>query len=235
MVYNIHTLLQEILTFWHFTQNISLCTFQFPQDWPSHIHCLAVFPRQVPIPVDWLELKNLEKSYHPSCQCILPPSGSTRDPAVWCFYNGICPHHYPYGLHRFAQNILVADLYDMHLIQWLQEDFNLGLFSYLSDLEYMIYEEFNMFLHYPIVMFYFKRFSTSIDLRVKIFGMGHGVMPVTATTTLANIHSVDFDSDIDTKTTMRNQIFFSIRCALKREYFDKFITVHTFLDSFKDY
>ena len=121
------------------------------------------------------------------------------------------------------------------LIQWIQEDFNLGLFSYLSDLEYMVYEEFNTFLHYPIVMFYFKRFSKSIDLRVKTFGMGHGVMPVTATTTLANIQSVDFDSDIDTKTTWRNQIFFSIRCALKHEYFDKFVTVHTFLDTFKDY
>ena len=28
--YNVHTLLQEILTFWHFTQNISFCIFQFP-------------------------------------------------------------------------------------------------------------------------------------------------------------------------------------------------------------
>ena len=55
-----------MLTFWHFTQNISLYIFQFPQDWPSHIHCLAVFPRQVPIPVDWHELKNVEKSYYPS-------------------------------------------------------------------------------------------------------------------------------------------------------------------------
>ena len=73
----------------------------------------------------------------------------------------------------------------------------------------MVYEEFNTFLHYPIVMFYFKRFSKSIDLRVKTFGMGHGVMPVTATTTLANVQSVDFDSDIDAKTTWRNQIFFS--------------------------
>ena len=65
--------------------------------------------------------------------------------------------------------------------------------------------------------------------------MGHGVMPVTATTTLANVQLVDFDSDIDTKTTWKNQIFFSIRCALKHEYFDKFITVHTFLDTFKNY
>ena len=235
MVYNVHTLLQEILTFWHFTQNISLYIFQFPQEWPSHIHCLAVFPRQVPIPVEWLELKNVENSYHPSCQCILPPSGSTRDPAVWCFYNGICPHHYPYDLYRFAQNILVADLYDIYLLQWLQEDFNLGLFSYLLDLEYMVYEEFHPILHYPIVMFHFKRISKSIDLRVKIFGMAHGVMPVTATTTLTNVHQSDIDSDIDTKTTWRNQIFFSIRCALKREYFDKFITVHTFLDTFKNY
>ena len=185
--------------------------------------------------MEWLELKNIENCYHPSCQCILPPSGSTRDPAVWCFYNGICPHHYPYGLYRFAQNILVADLHDIYLLKWLQEDFNLGLFSYLSDLEYMVYEEFHSFLHFPIVMFHFKRFSKSIDLRVKIFGMAHGVMPVTATTTLSNVHQSDIDSDIDTKTTWRNQIFFSIRSALKREYFDKFITVYTSLDTFKNY
>ena len=185
--------------------------------------------------MEWLELKNVENAYHPSCHCILPPSGSTRDPAVWCFYNGICPHHYPFGLYRFAQNILVADLHDIPLLKWLQEDFNLGLFSYLSDLEYMVYEEFHSFLHYPIVMFQFKRFSGSIDLRVKTFGMAHGVMPVTCTTTLSNIHQSDIDSDIDTKTTWRNQIFFSIRSALKREYFDKFITVHTHLDTFKNY
>ena len=95
----------------------------------------------------------------------------------------------------------------------------------------MVYEEFHSFLHFPIVMFQFKRFANSIDLRVKVFGMAHGVMPVTAITTLSNVHQFDIDS----KTAWKNQIFFSIRSALKREYFDKFITVHTSLDSFKNY
>ena len=134
-----------------FSQNLSFCTFQFPQDWPSHIYCLAVFPRQVRIPVNWLQTENMEKAYHPNCQCKSPPSGSTRDPAIWVSYNGICPKNYPVGLYKHAQNILIADLVDPGLINWLQEDFNSSLFSYLSDLEYIVYHEFNTFLHYPIV------------------------------------------------------------------------------------
>ena len=234
MVYNVHTLLKEMLTFWHFTQNILLCIFQFPLNWPSHIHCLAVFPRQVPIPVEWLESKNIEFSYHPSCHCEVPPPGSTIDPAVWSFYHGVCPKNYPYGLYRFAQNILVADLDDIELLNWLQKDSNLGLFSYLSDLEYLVWNEFNTFLHYPIVIFNFVRYTRSIDLNVKIFGMGHGVAPVTAAVTLANVHQVNIDYDTDIKNLWKDQIFFSIRCAMKRDYFDTFVSIHTFLDSLKN-
>ena len=233
MVYNVHTLLQEILTFWHFTQNISFCTFQFPQDWPSHIHCLAVFPRQVPIPIDWLQIENFEHCYHPLCKCELPPSGSTVDPAIWSFYHGICPHNYPIGLYKFAQNILVADLEDIDLLRWLQDDSNLGLFSYLSDLEYFVYEEFHTFLHNPIVMYKFRKFLNYIDLRVKVFGMGHGVVPVTATVTLSNVLEFDSDIDSDIKHTWKSQIFFAIRCALKRDYFDSFVSIHSHLDSLK--
>ena len=185
--------------------------------------------------MDWLETKNIEKCYHPYCQCESPPSGSSRDLAVWTFYHGICPKNYPYGLYRFAQNILVADLDDPGLVQWLQKDTNLGLFSYLSHLQYLVYDEFHMFLHYPIVMFNFKRFSKSIDLKVKVFGMGHGAVPVISTTTLANVQQTDIDSDIDTRNTWRNQIFFSIRCALKCDYFDAFLSIHTHLDSLKNY
>ena len=220
-----------------FLQYFTLCIFQFPQDWPSHIFSLAVFPCQVPIPMNWLELKNIENSYHPLCQCVLPPSGSSRDPAVWTFYNGICPRNYPFGLYRFAQNILIVDLDDPILLNWLQEQeiSNLGLYSYLSDLEYLIYDEFHKILHFPIVMFNFKRFSSSIDLIVKVFGMGHGVVPVTSMTTLTNVQITDIDSDLDTRNSWRKQIFLSVRCALKREYFDKFVTIHTLLDSFKNY
>ena len=195
----------------------------------------------MPIPVDWLQTKNIENAYHPSCQitCKSPPSGSTRDIAVWTYYHGICTKNYPYGLYQFAQNILVADLEDPELLQWLQQDSNLGLFSYLSDLEYLVYEEFHMFLWYPIVMFHFKRYSktvtSGIDLRVKVFGLGHGVVPVTAITTISNVQHTDIDSDLDTRNTWRNQIFFSIRCALKRDYFDSFVSIHNFLDSFKNY
>ena len=217
-------------------QNISLFVyFQFSQDWPSHIFSFAVFPRQVPIPVDWLQTENIEKSYHPICQCASPPSGSSRDPAIWAFYNGICPKNYPIGLYKFAQNILVVDQDDPSLLQWLQKDSTLGLLAYLSDLKYMIYNEFHTFLHYPIVMYKFKRFSKSIDLKVKVFGMGHGIAPVSATVTLANVQNTDIDSDIDTKNNWKNQIFFSVRCALKRDYFDAFVSIHTFLDSFNSY
>ena len=231
----------NILLNFDISQNISLFIFQFPQHWPSHIFSMAIFPRQVPIPVDWLQTKDIENAYHPSCQitCKSPPPGSTRDPAVWAYYHGVCPKSYPYGLYQFAQNIVIADLEDPELLHWLQEDCNLGLFSYLSDLEYLVYEEFHTFLWYPIVMFHFKRYSknasSGIDQRVKVIGLGHGVVPVTATTTLANIQQTNIDYDTDTRNNWRNQIFFSIRCALKRDYFDAFLSIHSFLDSFKNY
>ena len=99
----------------------------------------------------------------------------------------------------------------------------------------MVFDEFNMFLHYPIVIFNFKRFLKSIDLRVKVFGMGHGVAPVTATVTLSHIQHVDIDNDKDTRDLWKDQIFFSVRCALKRDYFDSFMSIHSYLDSFKSY
>ena len=185
----------------------------------------------MPIPVEWLQTKNIEKSYHPLCLCASPPSGSSRDPAIWTFYNGFCPHNYPYGLYRFAQNILVVDQDDPILLNWLQENSTLGLLAYLSDLEYMVFNEFNTFLYYPIVMFNFRRFSKSIDLKVKVFGMGHGVAPVTATVTLTNVHNADIDSDSDIKDLWKSQIFFAVRCALKRDYFDAFLSIHSHLDS----
>ena len=193
----------------------------------------------MPIPVEWLQTKNIRNAYHPSCDitCKSPPPGSARDPVVWAYYQGVCTKNYPYGLHFSAQNILVADLDDPDLLVWLQKDSNLPLFSYLSDLEYLVYDEFHMFLWYPIVMFHFKRYSkttsSGIDLRVKVIGLGHGVVPVTATTTLANVQQTVIDSD--TRDTWRMQIFFAIRCALKRDYFDTFISIHSTLDSFKNY
>ena len=236
MLIHISNNFTEKTEFWHFSKYLTFVYFQFPKNWPSHIFSLAVFPCQVPIPVNWLESKNIENSYHPTCHYVSPPSGSSRDPAVWTFYHGLCPKNYPIGLYKFAQNILIVDLDDPVLLSWLQEQeiSNLGLFSYLSDLEYLVYEEFHSFLHYPIVMFNFKRFARSIDLKVKVFGMGHGVVPVTSTTTLTNVQITDIDSDTDTKSNWKNQIFFSVRCALKRDYFDAFVSIHTFLDSMKE-
>ena len=100
-------------------------SFQFPSGWPSHIHCLSVFPRQVPIPKEWLEEKNLDSAYHPVCNCHSYSSGFLQDPAVSTWYLGICPYKYPYGLYKYAQNILILDLDDKILINWLKNYENL--------------------------------------------------------------------------------------------------------------
>ena len=202
------------------------------------MYSLAVFPRQVPIPTDWLDTKNITDAFHPHCNChCIPPSGSTRDPVMTTWFHGICPYRYPYGLYNSTQNILLADLEDPKLLHWLQNDSHLGLFSFLSDLEWYVYNEFNTFLKYPIVMFYFKRYSKSftsgIDVKAKVFGMGHGIVPVKATTTLGEVHT--FKNDPDTKDIWNKQLFFSIRCALKSDYFEKFLAIHDYLDTFKEF
>ena len=153
------------------------------------------------------------------------------------WFHGICPYRYPYGLYNSTQNILLADLEDPELLHCLQSESYLGLFSFLSDLEWYVYNEFNTFLKYPIVMFYFKRytksFTSGIDIRAKVFGMGHGIVPIEASTTLGEIHT--FKNDPDIKDTWMKQLFFSIRCALKNDYFDKFLTIHAYLDTFKTF
>ena len=146
------------------------------------MYSLAVFPRQVPIPTDWLDTKNITDAFH-HCNCYCtPPSGSTRDPIMTTWFHGICPFRYPYGLYNSTQNILLADLEDPELLHCLQSESYLGLFSFLSDLEWFVYNEFNTFLKYPIVMFYFKRytksFTSGIDVRAKVFGMGHRIVPI---------------------------------------------------------
>ena len=115
------------------------------------MYSLAVFPRQVPIPTDWLDTKNITDAFHHcNCDCT-PPSGSTRDPVMTTWFHGICPYRYPYGLYNSTQNILLADLEDPELLHCLQSESYLGLFSFLSDLEWYVYNEFNTFLKYPIV------------------------------------------------------------------------------------
>ena len=194
-----------------------------------------MFPRASPIPIDLLQTINFEKSYHPTCHCPTPPPGSSRDPAYWSFYHGICPHNYPTGLYKFSKNILVVDQDDPSLLHWLQLDSTLPIFSYLSELEQLVYEEFHSFLHFPIVMCKFQRSPKSIDLIVKIFGMAHGVVPVTSSVTLSHVEDIDIDNDSDMKKSWKAQIFFAIRYSLKKNYFDAFLSIHSYLDSFEQY
>ena len=205
----------------------SCYTFQFPPNWPSHIYCLSVFPRQIPIPSDWLEQKHLEQAYHPVCNCLSYSGGQFQDPAASAWYLGVCPHRYPYGLYKFAQNILIVDLDDEYLIDWLQDThsvYKFQIFSYLTDLEYYIYDEFSSLIHYPITMFQFSRYTRVTDqvveLKAKIFGMAQGKVLVTASTSLAEI-SETFTFNSSTRAEWKAQLFFAVRTALKRDYFQQ--------------
>ena len=131
----------------------------------------------------------------------------------------------------------MADLDDMDLMTWLQKDTHLPLLSFLLDLEYHVYDEFNKYIKYPIVVYHFQRYSklsfSGVDLKVKVFGMAHGVAPMTACTSFGDVCNFEFDQD--TRTSWTKQLFFAIRCSLKKEYFDKFINIHDYLDSFKTF
>ena len=109
--------------------------------------------------------------------------------------------------------------------------------SYLTDLEYFIYDEFNSFLQYPITMFQFSRYSSLsdqvVELKAKVFGMAHGKVLINASTSLGIITDM-FSFNSHTKSEWKSQLFFSVRSALKRDYFDKFIAIHSFLDQAKD-
>ena len=59
------------------------------------------------------------------------------------WYLGICPYNYPYGLYKYAQNILIVDLDDKYLMNWLQDTHKFEIMSYLTDLEYFVYDEFS--------------------------------------------------------------------------------------------
>ena len=108
--------------------------------------------------------------------------------------------------------------------------------SFLSDLEYFLYEEFHTFLSYPITMFQFIRYNkfteNAIELKAKVFGMGHGKVLISAVTSLGDI-SPQFKIDQSTKETWKSQLFFAVHAALKRDYYDKFIAIESYLDQFK--
>ena len=85
-------------------------------------------------------------------------------------------------------------------------------------------------------MFNFRRFLKTIDLKVKVFGMGHGVAPVTATVTLSHVQDMLTLTRTQTsKTSGKAKFSSAVRCALKRDYFDAFLSIHSYLDSFNNY
>ena len=213
-------------------------SFQFPHNWPSYIHCFAVFPRQIPIPINWLETKNIDSAYHPLCNCHLYTDCLLQDPVISAWYIGICPYKYPYSLYKYVQNMLIVDSDDILLTDWLQESRNLELISFLSDLEYFVHDEFHSFLSYPMTIFYFVRYSKmsdfAVELKAKVFGLAHNKVLISASVSLGDINKL-FKIDQNTKTEWKSQLFFAVLSAMKIVYFDKFLTIHSYLDNFKEF
>ena len=149
----------------------------------------------------------------------------------------MCPYKYPYGLYKYAQKILIVDLDDKYLLNWLQDTHKFEIMSYLTNLEYFVYDEFNSFLQHLITMFQFSRYSKIteqvVELKAKVFGMAHGKVLVCASTSLGVITDL-FSFNSHTKSEWKAQLLFSIRSALKRDYFDKFISIHNYLDQVKE-
>ena len=108
--------------------------------------------------------------------------------------------------------------------------------SFLSDLEYYVYDEFKTFLSYPLTMFQFVRYikgvENVIELKTKVFGIAHGRVLISASTSLGDIYC-HFNLDNSSKNRMKSQLFFAVCSALKRDYFDKFLAIHSYLDQFK--
>ena len=134
--------------------------------------------------------------------------------------------------------MLIVDLDDILLTDWLQESKNLELMSFLFDLEYFVYDEFHSFLSFPITIFHFVRYSQmsdfAVELKAKVFGMAHNKVLISASVSLGDINKL-FKIDQNTKTEWKSQLFFVVHSAMKRDYFDKFIAIHSYLDNFKEF
>ena len=85
-------------------------------------------------------------------------------------------------------------------------------------------------------MFQFIRYTdfleNAIELKVKVFGMAHGKVLISAITSLGDI-SPQFKIDQSCKETWKSQLFFAVHAALKKDYYDKFIAIESYLDKFK--
>ena len=98
----------------------------------------------------------------------------------------------------------------------------LKIMSFLLDLEYFLYDEFHTILSYPITMFQFVRYSklteNAIELKAKVFGMGHGKVLISATTSLGEI-SPHFKIDNSTKYTWKSPAFLCCTSSLEKGLF----------------
>ena len=188
--------------------------------------------------MEWLEQRCIHDAYHPVCNCRSYECGYKNDPATAAWFLGVCPKRYPFGLHRFVQNILIVDRDDLPLLELIQSIDNFGIMSYLSDLEYYVYDEFHTLLLYPITMFKFTRYSKrtdyAIELSVKVIGLANKKVPVTANILLGDVNG-PFTFDECTRLEWKRQIFFLVCTAIARDYFDKFLTIHNYLDLKKEY
>ena len=69
---------------------------------------------------------------------------------------------------NMLKNILIVDLDDKYLLNWLQDTHKFEIMSYLTVLEYFVYDEFNSFLQYPITLFQLSRYSKITEQVVEL-------------------------------------------------------------------
>ena len=90
--------------------------------------------------------------------------------------------------------MLIVGLDDILLTDWLQESTNLKLMSFLSDVEYFVYDEFHTFFSYPITIFHFVRYGQmtdfTVELKAKIFGMAHNKVFIAASVSIGDINKL---------------------------------------------
>ena len=134
--------------------------------------------------------------------------------------------------------MLIVNLDDILLTDRLQESRNMEHMSFFSDLEYLVNDEFHSFLSCPITIFHFVRYSQMsdfpVELKAKVFGMAHNKVLISASVSLGDINKL-FKIDQNTKTERKSQLFFAVHSAMKRDYFDKFLAIHSYLDNFKEF
>ena len=64
--------------------------------------------------------------------------------------------------------------------------------------------------------------------------MAHNKVLISASVSLGDINKL-FKIDQNTKTEWKSQLFFAVCSATKRDYFDEFLAIHSYLDNFKEF